>query len=481
MPLRPEWMPPRTAGLGAGEVIFILCFVYGLISENPVESVWAFALLRLMLRLFWWTGYPPILVYALAVPWLEVHVNVFEANYYNVDLNALFPQATGRRTFWIASLGFLAVVLGLRIGLGRIWNRLHPSFEWLKTRAEALNQVNVVVSLVAVRLMTVGLDAIIPWGSSIRQIVTYFSGIELALSVLFTIHFFLTRKRPWLFFLFFLFDVVSSFYSYFGDWKGPIVVLLMGAAMTMRRVNIKQVLAFTPLLAGTIFILFIWQAVKGDYRSFLSKNERAQVVQVSREEALKKFWELGTEALSMSEDERQVVFGATFRRIGYLEFFSGAVDNVPSEIPHERGGLIVENLKFVLIPRLLNPEKGVKNDRLKVEKYTDYSFGENSFSSFSLGHYCEAYIDWGFGGALIQLFCYGLLGAYIVRQVYRRFERLHVLLMFGILFSMLSPWATMQQDFISMFGSILWNTICHFFFFFPVYHYLNRFITASSH
>ncbi len=437
-------------------------------------------MLRLVVLLFWWHGFPPIFVYAAVMPWLEVHFNVFEANFYNLDLNQLFPQPTGRETYWIASFSFLSAIIGFRIGLIRIWDYVQPSIEWLRMSASGLNQFKIIGLLLSLRVFGAVLGAVIPWGSSIRQLVTYFSGIEIALSILFALHFFLTRKRPWLFYTFFLFDLATSFYSYFGDWKGPVITLLFGVATTIRRVSLKQVLVLTPLIAGAAILLFVWQSVKGEYRSFISNNERAQVVRVSQEEALAKFVDLSSEAIRMPEEERQIVFASTFRRIGYLEYFSGAVAKVPEEIPHERGGMLLENLNFILIPRFLNPEKGIKNDRVKVEKYTDYYFGENSFSSFSLGHYCEAYIDWGFGGALLQLFCFGLLGAFLVRQVYRRFEKFHVLLMLGVLFTVLSPWATMQQDFITMGGSVLWNTICHFFIFLPIYTRINKFIIDSE-
>ena len=96
--------------------------------------------------------------------------------------------------------------------------------------------------------------------------------------------------------------------------------------------------------------------------------------------------------------------------MGYLEYFSNAVAKVPTEIEHEKGQLLASNLEFALIPRFLSPNKGVKDDKAKVEKYTDFYFGTYGGSSFSLGHYCEAYIDWGRWGMALQLFIYGMIG-----------------------------------------------------------------------
>ena len=69
---------------------------------------------------------------------------------------------------------------------------------------------------------------------------------------------------------------------------------------------------------------------------------------------------------------------------------------VPEEIPHEDGKLLKGNLSFALIPpRILNPNKGVKDDQWKVEYYTKRIISDNS--SFSLGHFAEHYVVWLLG------------------------------------------------------------------------------------
>ena len=134
------------------------------------------------------------------------------------------------------------------------------------------------------------------------------------------------------------------------------------------------------------------------------------------------------------------VVDATYRRAGYLEYFSAAVSKVPNEIPHERGALLQEELTFAFVPRLLNPNKGIKNDRAKVERYTDYYFGKSSFSSFSLGH-CEAYIDWGPVGMMLHLFCYGIVGGLHISTGYGHCGRAHITLLFFPLYQ----WTEIHQ------------------------------------
>ena len=91
-------------------------------------------------------------------------------------------------------------------------------------------------------------------------------------------------------------------------------------------------------------------------------------------------------------------------------------------IPYENGQLLKDNLTFALVPRILNANKGVKDDKVKVEKYTNFNFGLNSISSFSLGHYCEAYIDWGPIGMMIHLLIYGLVGGWLWHRVKKRYS-----------------------------------------------------------
>jgi len=474
------WGHPKSVDLGITTGVLILLLWLSLATTNPLETVWSLLLLWISVKIFWWQGYPPILVYALLMPWLEVHFNVFEANFYRVSLDDLFPSGTGRKTFWIASTGYLAVLGGLHLGLKSLKHRIQPAKEFLQSEALCFNQLRIVQALIVFRLLEGLLSQVIPWGSSLRQLVTYFGGIGLSFSLLLALHFFLTKKRPWLFFSVFVFDLVTSFYSYFGSWKGPVIILIIGAAISIRKITVRQVVIYSPLLIGVLFFTLIWQAIKPEYRAFLSQNERGQVIRVNQSDALQKFVDLSGEAIRMDEMERQVIFGDTFRRIGYLEYYSDAVNKVPERIPHEHGNLLIENLSFVLIPRFLNADKGVKNDRLKVEKYTSYNFGKNSFSSFSLGHYCEAYIDWGWGGSLVQLLLYGLLGAFLVKATYRRCKTLNAVLMLSILFCVINPWGTMQQDFITMFGRVTWNTLCQLFIFYPVYKWLNSFLKAQS-
>ena len=121
----------------------------GLLTPNPSETLWTLALLALILRWFWWKEYPGILLFCLLTPFIEIHTTVLEANNTGLALDELYP-GTGRRTFWMASIGLLAVLLGFRAALGRIWHDLHPTLERLQEAALSISQSKLLIATIAI-------------------------------------------------------------------------------------------------------------------------------------------------------------------------------------------------------------------------------------------------------------------------------------------------------------------------------------------
>jgi len=114
-----------------------------------------------------------------------------------------------------------------------------------------------------------------------------------------------------------------------------------------------------------------------------------------------------------------------------------------------------------------------------VERYTDFYFGDNAFASFSLGHFCEAYIDWGPNGMMLHLFIYGLIGGLLVRLALSRGRTLNPLLTLGLLWAVMYHWGTFQQDMVTVAGRTGWGALCQLVIFFPIYRWTDRFIQSS--
>lgn len=454
-------------------ILLIGSIAYGFLSLNPVETVWSGFVLWLTLHLFWWQRTPGILLFVFLIQFIESHGVIIEANNYAENLNAMYPD-TGKRTFWLSSFGYVAVIVGFHMGGARHFKYL-PKGEEIVQAAGQLSFYGIFLAVLASQFFVSTVQFLIPFSSSLRQIEIYVSGISVALIFVLACHHFIRREKPWLFYGFFLYYFISSFYSYFSNWKTPLIILLLASMATIQRINFRNIAKMSPLIVAGALLIFVWQSIKGEYREFLSQGQRTQGVYVSQTDALLKFSELTTDVLYQDTVVQDEVVRSTMRRVGYTEYFAAAIQKVPDEIPFEKGTLLKESAEFALVPRILNPNKGIKDDKLKVERYTDFYFGANSFASFSLGHYCEAYIDWGPIWMHLQLILYGLYGALIMRWTLSQTNEMNPLLRWGILFVLLSSWGTFQQDMVTVLGTTVWGTTCHLLLFLPLYKKVNQF------
>ena len=454
------------------------CAVLGFSSPNPWEVLWSSALLLLLLRWFWWQNQPGIMLYCILIPFVEIHTTLIEANQNDLTLNGLF-FGTGRSTFWMSSVSLLAVAIGVRTLWASSSRRLFFTLDDLTQAADQLNQKRLVLAFFSAKLIGEAMDFAIPYASGFRQLETYALGISDAILMVIAIKFMLDRKHTLLVILIFTCLIALSFFSFFSDWKGPLSILLVASLTGIRTFNVRQALRLSPILLPAFLLLFVWQSIKGEYRAYLNGGKYSQHIVVTQTDALLKFQELASDAIATDIfNERQI--NATYRRVGYLEYFSSAVSKVPAEIPHQSGQLLQSNLTFSLLPRILAPDKGIKNDQAKVERYTDFAFSPYGGSSFSLGHYCEAYIDWGRYGMLIHLFLFGMLGGGLYLITLSRAVAFNPLLALGLLWVCMKPWGTFQSDMVTVSGQVFWGAICHLIIFFPFYRLANDWIQHQS-
>ena len=419
------------------------------------------------------------MLFCLCIPYIEIHTALIEANQASLTLDDLF-FGTGRKTFWMSSLSLLTVAFGVRT----IWRlqsfKPNLCIDSLKSAAEKIQQRKLIIAFFAATIFVQTVDQLIPYSSSLRQLEEYAQGVSEALLFLLATKFMIDRKHAWLIIIIFTYLVVVSFYSFFSSWKEPMMVLLAASLIRISRFGAREILRLSPIIISTLVLVFLWQGIKGEYRQFLNGGRSSQRVIVTQSEALEKFQELASTSIIESKVFSENTVDATYRRVGYLEYFANAVAKVPDEIQHESGQLLISNLEFALIPRFLSPNKGVKDDKAKVEKYTDFYFGTRGGSSFSLGHYCEAYIDWGRWGMIIQLFLYGIIGGTLFILTSWRTSALNPLLALGILWVCMKPWGTFQQDMVVVIGTVFWGSISHLIIFFPLYRWTNIWIQAPD-
>jgi len=463
--------------------VLVVAMMLGLLTSNPLESAFAIGHLLLLLRTLWRQNMPPVVLLLFLVPWIEISTGIIEANLRGITLNEML-HGTGGKAFWLSASGLLAVQIGF-----------YPFFkksgalalETLETAARKFSLPRLITIYFAVGPATNFIGSFLGRGSSLYQFVTYLNEISLVILIVICLRQVLLKEFNRLFIGFLGVALFLSFYSFFSEWRTLLFALFIsfGIISTLNTKVVLRILLFSFIFGN---IIFLWQGIKPIYRAYLATgtaqelgNIGSQAVTVSRTEALSTFIQLSQEFYEGTLEERKLfnsgddgedALYSTLRRIGYLEFMALTLDKVPNEIAHEGGALTQNNLTFALIPRFLNPNKGVKEDGAKVTKYTGFMVAASA--SFSLGHYVEYYIDFGQLGLIVALFFYGVVGGWLYQKAGN--DRVtNPLFTIGIIYVVLSKWGSFQNDAIFIYGLTFFGSICHLYLFRPLYRAIEGF------
>ena len=467
--------------------VLIVAMMLGLLTSNPLESAFAIGHLLLLLRTLWRQNMPPVVLLLFLIPWIEISTGIIEANLRGITLNEML-HGTGGAAYWLSAVGLLAVQIGFypffkKSGALRL--------EALETAAKKFSLPRLITAFFAVGPATNFIGSFLGGGSSLYQFVTYLNEISLVILIVICLRQVLLKEFNRLFIGFLSVALFLSFYSFFSEWRTILFALFIsfGIISTLNTKVVLRILFFSFIFGN---IIFLWQGIKPIYRAYLATGTvqalgdiGSQAVTVSRTEALSTFVILSQEfyagtleerKLYSSGDDAQNALYSTLRRIGYLEFMALTLNKVPNEIPHERGALLQDNLTFALIPRFLNPNKGVKDDGAKVTKYTGFMVAGSA--SFSLGHYVEYYIDFGQLGLILALLFYGVVGGRLYQKAGKD-GGANPLFTLGIIYVVLSKWGSFQNDAIFVFGLTFFGSICHLYLFRPLYRAAKDFTLVS--
>lgn len=479
---------PPSVDLGPLNFILLLLALASMLSSNPVESIFAIVQLKVLLQAYWRKNLPPVALLLFVIPFLEISTPIIEANVRTITLNEMLHDA-GREAYWLSAIGLYAVHLGFFLFFRKVE---HSSIEKMKAFAQMLSLERMILAYVVIGPITGFIGGFISQLGSLYQFVTYLNQISSVILIAICLRQSILREVNRTFLIFIAIVTALSFYSFFSDWKlvAYAAFIAFGITETLNRRMVIRILFLSVLLGN---VLLLWQAIKPLYRAHLLGQEtlqgglQGQGVRVGRTAALSKFIELsedyftGTleEIKQLQTGEENALIFSTLRRIGYLEFFALTLNNVPERIPHEKGALLSKNLSFALIPRFLNSNKGVKDDGAKVTKYTGFLVSENS--SFSLGHYCEHFIDFGYGMWLVLLGL-GMAGGLLLLSI-KKFSQAFIenpLFIPAIMFIVLEPWGSFQNDSIFLYGLTVFGLITHILLFRPLYKLSIRIATKTT-
>jgi hypothetical protein len=440
-----------------GWLLFAAVALFALFSENPIDWLMTGGVVAFYATSFLKLNRYPIESIAFLIPMMEIVTSLV-----GVELsgNSLQDGFVGEPVVaYRLSLGaFLCFMAGYRWAM-----RDFPYDAYFKAGKEFIGAVSMVQLIRAHLILTVMatvISSLFGLGSLLGQVSVHFQKLPLVVLFLIGWKYVVVRSHGLWVLLIFGANLAIRLTSFFSDWKDLLYVAVFVALVSNESWNARTIRRMTLVgLFGGV-ALFTWQAIKGNYREYLNQGTRSQSVNVSASEALGEFFALAGDYWSGNLVDNKAVLDATIARIGYLDFFSRTVERVPSVLPHEMGDLMLDNLSFALIPRFLNPNKGVKDDQWKVEYYANVPIADNA--SFSLGRYAEWYIDFGRWGMLVAGLVLGALGGRGVRYIQRSGGMQRSI--FGATFAtlVLIDFASYQSDEITIYGFAFWATVVYF-------------------
>lgn len=374
--------------------------------------------LPFLYRLFFVKGDANVLFWGLLLQWFSVsaqliYCNVMGMHINELFLNTIFPAALMEYTDYLSIAGVYFFTLGVYTPLRKTKITV-PITAWDAYDPKKIFQVYIVASII------INASQFAIWAfPSLVQYFFFFFYIKWGFFLITFISIF--KRQPDLkIFLFMVigFEFVLGLSSYFAsNFINIVIFSLIGYVSIAKKITIFRGTIFAIIGALLFHMSVLWTASKTTYRNYLNKGQAIQTVKVSKDEARAKLLELITHV-----DERtyRAAIEDVVNRIGYIQYFAAAVRFVPDRIPYEDGKIYWSAVEHFLVPRFINPDKPILDDSKHTNKYTGLGLsGKERGTSFSLGSFADAYIDFGPIFMVIPIFLFGTLFGYFFRTLYK--------------------------------------------------------------
>lgn len=310
--------------------------------------------------------------------------------------------------------------------------------------------------------------------AGLTQVIISLVKVKWILFLLFGYMIFLKKEKVSIFYLFIVLEFLNGFLGFFSDFKTVIYFLIVLIFSLVERLDFKRVFSVIVIAGLLGFFAILWTNIKGEYRAFLNKGERAQVVSVERGEALDKLVDLSSKTSNEGLNGSVVDF---LDRLQYTYHFAKTIERIPSILPFEYGNNWLRSLEFTTTPRILNPDKGVYDATEKTKKYTGIRYaGRLLGASFSLGYFPDAYIDFGIYGMMGVLLTIGLLYMCIYSYLLRKSSK-NLVFNYAVVGAFFLEFNALEMDSTFLLGRLFSSMVTFYIlvrFFFP---WVIRYIT----
>ena len=448
--------------------VLVLLFLAQLFMVNGVYLIFGSICLGAVLYNLQQPLKPSVFTIIFLYHFIQISANIWLSNYLDVDIN--FRSEHIDVAILYSYVGLVIMFIPIIYYQNKIPN---ISLQTLRKHADNLSLSKsfraYIIAFFAANALG-GVAFVVP---GLAQVIFSFINIKWFFFLLFGYQVFLKRRMVKEFVIVASLEFILGFLSYFSDFKTVFFFLAFLAIAFIMYIRLKAVLIAIIALIFATFLGIKWTSIKGEYRAFLNQGEKSQTVAVSNEAALDKLIVLGSNSGAKEFDDATYDF---LDRIQYTYHLAKTMDRMPEVLPFERGGNIAGIFEFVLIPRILNPNKPRWEATVKTKKYTglDYA-GYNQGVSFSLGYFADCFIDFGYYGMMVPLFILGIIlgGSYFY---FVKNSSANYVFNFAVVGAMFMEFTAFEMDGTYFLGR-LYATLVTFlalkFFFFPrLYHYL---------
>jgi hypothetical protein len=424
-----------------------IAFGVTLFFSNGVYLYLCLLTMLAIIGTLWRNGRPGILIFSFFMQWTQVVTYVIWMDVNDWPIDRLSPHAG--IAVLLSCVGLYIMALILAVGIKKMYV---PSDESMAWSATLFNEKKLITLYLISTLFLGGIGFIFGNTSGFAQILVTLSSLKWIFFMLYGFVVLLKKGNRLILYGMIVFEFVTGLYSYFSSFKEVILITIVLSLTFIRRVSGRQ-LVYSLLLGALLStLLFTWTAIKGEYRHYLNAGTRKQEINVSREAAFDK---IGQQVSDLSWNRYQQAMNLSLYRLQYVFHLAKTMDRVPSVMPYENGQLWANNLSYVLVPRLLDPDKPIFDASIKTNKYTGMHYsGLKQGASFGLGYFADGYIDFGYIGMMLPLALLALL-LVVICQTFYHLKKLNILMRYCLINASLFSFQSFESDAIYMVGRLV--------------------------
>ncbi len=397
---------------------FVL-FVFWIFSPDKTLFAVASVLLLFLAKFSWRRDEPKIIFFGVVFYWMTVCTLLLYGAFFSKRMIELTSTPdTFIYTTYLALFATFCYCVGILLQLRQV--KIIP-VAVLVAELEKYDGKKLLLFYSVYSLFSSSFSGIVLKLGGLSQAGVALIWVKWAFLTLLIVHTLLFKNNQKYVYIILTIEVVLSLTGFWSSFKDYLFMAAAAFLTFSESINAKRIIMVSLLGVAAFLLMVIWTVVKGEYRQYLTGGKKTQVVeQDSKFQNLAKLKELIDENFNSENFSDNFSKGVEnlANRISYTEYFAMSVEQVPTNLPYEKGALLMGGFEHVFKPRIFFPNKKSIDDSEITSKYTGRQFsGAEQGVSFSLGLVAERYIDYGPFIMFIPIFGFGLLLGFIYKYI----------------------------------------------------------------